>query len=164
MVQGPGRCAGDRRQQSPGHALYGQLRPQIDALPDWHQLGVRHEAMSGVTVPPSVSTSLYNLNDHWALRGQCSTAYKLPNAERLFVNEADGATATSSRRKAATPSWALITRGTRFRARVTLLNTGCRAVTPERCAVGQWSGPDPDARFRGRRQVGAQTNGACRPT
>jgi vitamin B12 transporter len=73
------------------HALYSQLRPQIDALPDWHpSLGVRHEAMSGGdSATVGMLTSLYNLNDHWALRGQYGTAYKLPNAEHLFVNEAD---------------------------------------------------------------------------
>ena len=73
------------------HALYSQLRPQIDALPDWHpSLGVRHEAMSGGdSATVGMLTSLYNLNDHWALRGQYGTAYKLPNAEQLFVNEAD---------------------------------------------------------------------------
>ena len=32
-------------------------------------------------------TSLYDLNANWALRGQYGTAYKLPNAEQLFVNE-----------------------------------------------------------------------------
>lgn len=73
------------------HALYSQLRPQIDALPDWHpSIGVRHEAMSGGdSATVGMLTSLYNLNDHWALRGQYGTAYKLPNAEQLFVNEAD---------------------------------------------------------------------------
>ncbi|TKK04351.1 TonB-dependent receptor [Pseudomonas fluorescens] len=73
------------------HALYSQLRPQIDALPDWHpSLGVRHEAMSGGdSATVGMLTFLYNLNDHWALRGQYGTAYKLPNAEQLFVNEAD---------------------------------------------------------------------------
>lgn len=75
--------------QAQAHALYTQLRPQIDALPEWHpSLGVRHEAMSGgdgATV--GMLTSLYDLNDHWALRGQYGNAYKLPNAEQLFVNE-----------------------------------------------------------------------------
>ncbi|WP_044273157.1 TonB-dependent receptor plug domain-containing protein [Pseudomonas fluorescens] len=73
------------------HALYSQLRPQIGALPDWHpSIGVRHEAMSGGdSATVGMLTSLYNLNDHWALRGQYGTAYKLPNAEQLFVNEAD---------------------------------------------------------------------------
>lgn len=73
------------------HALYSQLRPQIGALPDWHpSIGVRHEAMSGGdSATVGMLTSLYNLNDHWALRGQYGTAYKLPNAEHLFVNEAD---------------------------------------------------------------------------
>ena len=73
------------------HALYSQLRPQIDALPDWHpSIGVRHEATSGGdSATVGMLTSLYNLNDHWALRGQYGTAYKLPNAEQLFVNEAD---------------------------------------------------------------------------
>lgn len=71
------------------HALYTQLRPQIDALPNWHpSIGVRHEAMSGGdSATVGMLTSLYDLNDHWALRGQYGTAYKLPNAEQLFVNE-----------------------------------------------------------------------------
>lgn len=71
------------------HALYTQLRPQIDALPNWHpSVGVRHEAMSGGdSATVGMLTSLYDLNDHWALRGQYGTAYKLPNAEQLFVNE-----------------------------------------------------------------------------
>ncbi|MGY2361708.1 TonB-dependent receptor plug domain-containing protein [Pseudomonas azotoformans] len=71
------------------HALYTQLRPQVDALPNWHpSVGVRHEAMSGGdSATVGMLTSLYDLNDHWALRGQYGTAYKLPNAEQLFVNE-----------------------------------------------------------------------------
>ena len=73
------------------HALYTQLRPQIDALPDWHpSIGVRHEAMSGGdSATVGMLTSLYDLNDNWAVRGQYGTAYKLPNAEQLFVNEDD---------------------------------------------------------------------------
>lgn len=71
------------------HAVYTQLRPQIDALPDWHpSLGVRHETMSGGdSATVGMLTSLYDLNANWALRGQYGTAYKLPNAEQLFVNE-----------------------------------------------------------------------------
>jgi vitamin B12 transporter len=71
------------------HAVYTQLRPQIDALPNWHpSIGVRHEAMSGgdgATV--GMLTSLYDLTDNWSVRGQYGSAYKLPNAEQLFVNE-----------------------------------------------------------------------------
>lgn len=73
------------------HALYTQLRPNIEALPNWHpSIGVRHEAMSGGdSATVGMLTSLYDLNDNWALRGQYGTAYKLPNAEQLFVNEDD---------------------------------------------------------------------------
>jgi vitamin B12 transporter len=73
------------------HALYTQLRPQIGALPNWHpSIGVRHEAMSGGdSATVGMLTSLYDLNDNWAVRGQYGTAYKLPNAEQLFVNEDD---------------------------------------------------------------------------
>ncbi|MDF3200432.1 TonB-dependent receptor [Pseudomonas sp. 1912-s] len=73
------------------HALYTQLRPNIEALPNWHpSIGVRHEAMSGGdSSTVGMLTSLYDLNDNWALRGQYGTAYKLPNAEQLFVNEDD---------------------------------------------------------------------------
>lgn len=73
------------------HALYTQLRPQIDALPNWHpSIGVRHEAMGGGdSATVGMLTSLYDLNDNWAVRGQYGTAYKLPNAEQLFVNEDD---------------------------------------------------------------------------
>jgi vitamin B12 transporter len=71
------------------HALYSQLRPQIDALPDWHpSIGLRHETMSGGdSATVGMLTSLYDLNANWALRGQYGSAYKLPNAEQLFVNE-----------------------------------------------------------------------------
>ncbi len=71
------------------HALYTQLRPVIDALPDWHpSIGVRHESMSGGdSATVGMLTSLYDLTDNWQLRGQFGTAYKLPNAEQLFVNE-----------------------------------------------------------------------------
>ncbi|MBI6896648.1 TonB-dependent receptor [Pseudomonas putida] len=71
------------------NALYAQLRPRIGALPNWHpSLGVRHEAMSGGdSATVGMLTSLYDLNDHWQLRGQYGSAYKLPNAEQLFVNE-----------------------------------------------------------------------------
>ncbi|MGY2297449.1 TonB-dependent receptor plug domain-containing protein [Pseudomonas yamanorum] len=73
------------------HALYTQLRPNIEALPNWHpSIGVRHEAMSGGdSATVGMLTSLYDLNDNWTLRGQYGTAYKLPNAEQLFVNEDD---------------------------------------------------------------------------
>ncbi|GBL55772.1 tonB-dependent outermembrane receptor [Pseudomonas citronellolis] len=71
------------------HALYAQLRPQVDLLPNWHpSLGVRREEMSGgegATV--WMLTSLYDLSDQLKLRGQLGTAFKLPNAEQLFVNE-----------------------------------------------------------------------------
>ncbi|MEE1889094.1 TonB-dependent receptor plug domain-containing protein [Pseudomonas carassii] len=71
------------------NALYAQLRPRIEALPNWHpSLGVRHEAMSGGdSATVGMLTSLYDLNDNWQLRGQYGSAYKLPNAEQLFVNE-----------------------------------------------------------------------------
>ena len=76
-------------QQAEAHALYTQLRPVIAALRDWHpSIGLRHETMSGgdgATV--GMLTSLYDLNANWALRGQYGSAYKLPNAEQLFVNE-----------------------------------------------------------------------------
>ncbi|OLF54777.1 TonB-dependent receptor [Pseudomonas chlororaphis] len=71
------------------HALYTQLRPVIDALPDWHpSIGIRHESMSGGdSATVGMLTSLYDLNDRWQVRGQYGSAYKLPNAEQLFVNE-----------------------------------------------------------------------------
>ncbi|MBZ9783762.1 TonB-dependent receptor [Pseudomonas sp. REP124] len=76
-------------EKAEAHALYTQLRPQIDALPNWHpSIGIRHEAMSGGdSATVGMLTSLYDLNDNWAVRGQYGTAYKLPNAEQLFVNE-----------------------------------------------------------------------------
>lgn len=71
------------------HALYAQLRPRVAAAPDWHpSLGVRREALSGgegATV--WMLTSRYDLNPTLALRGQYGTAFKLPNAEQLYVNE-----------------------------------------------------------------------------
>ncbi|CRI56918.1 TonB-dependent receptor plug domain-containing protein [Pseudomonas sp. CCOS 191] len=71
------------------NALYAQLRPRIEALPNWHpSLGLRHEAMSGGdSATVGMLTSLYDLSDNWQLRGQYGSAYKLPNAEQLFVNE-----------------------------------------------------------------------------
>ena len=71
------------------NALYTQLRPKIEALPNWHpSIGVRHEAMSGGdSATVGMLTSLYDLSEHWQLRGQYGSAYKLPNAEQLFVNE-----------------------------------------------------------------------------
>ena len=75
--------------EAEAHAFYAQLRPRIDALPDWHpSLGMRREKMSGgegATV--WMLTSLYDLNEQWKLRGQFGTAFKLPNAEQLYVNE-----------------------------------------------------------------------------
>lgn len=71
------------------HALYAQLRPHLAAIPDWHpSLGVRREALSGgegATV--WMLTSRYDLTRAVALRGQFGTAFKLPNAEQLYVNE-----------------------------------------------------------------------------
>jgi len=71
------------------HGFYTQLRPVIDALPDWHpSIGVRHESMSGGdSATVGMLTSLYDLNENWQVRGQFGSAYKLPNAEQLFVNE-----------------------------------------------------------------------------
>ena len=78
-------------QQAEAHALYTQLRPVIAALPDWHpSIGVRQEHLSGgENATVGMLTSLYDLTEHWALRGQFGSAYKLPNAEQLFVNEDD---------------------------------------------------------------------------
>ncbi|KTC22720.1 TonB-dependent receptor [Pseudomonas putida] len=75
--------------QAEAHALYVQLRPVIDALPDWHpSIGVRREHLSGGdSATVGMLTSLYDLTDQLKLRGQFGTAYKLPNAEQLYVNE-----------------------------------------------------------------------------
>lgn len=75
--------------QAQANALYTQLRPVFAALPDWHpSLGIRHEKMSGgESATVGMLTSLYDLNAHWQLRGQYGSAFKLPNAEQLFVNE-----------------------------------------------------------------------------
>lgn len=77
--------------EAEAHAFYAQLRPQIDTLPDWHpSVGVRREEMSGgegATV--WMFTSLYDLTELWNLRGQLGTAFKLPSAEQLYVNEPD---------------------------------------------------------------------------
>ncbi|KTC39252.1 TonB-dependent receptor [Pseudomonas sp. ABAC61] len=71
------------------NALYTQLRPVFDTLPDWHpSIGVRHEKMSGgESATVGMLTSLYDLTPNWQLRGQYGNAFKLPNAEQLFANE-----------------------------------------------------------------------------
>ncbi|MCE4057955.1 TonB-dependent receptor plug domain-containing protein [Pseudomonas sp. Au-Pse12] len=73
------------------NALYAQLRPVFDALPDWHpSVGVRHEKISGgESATVGMLTSLYDLSPNWQLRGQFGSAFKLPNAEQLFANEED---------------------------------------------------------------------------
>lgn len=75
--------------QAEAHALYLQLRPEITALPDWHpSIGVRREHLSGGdSATVGMVTSLYDLTDNLKLRGQFGSAYKLPNAEQLYVNE-----------------------------------------------------------------------------
>lgn len=75
--------------QAEAHALYVQLRPEIAALPDWHpSIGVRREHLSGGdSATVGMLTSLYDLTDRLKLRGQFGTAYKLPSAEQLYVNE-----------------------------------------------------------------------------
>ncbi|BCQ68383.1 TonB-dependent receptor [Pseudomonas sp. Eqa60] len=75
--------------QAQANALYTQLRPVFDALPDWHpSLGVRHEKISGgESATVGMLTSLYDLTPHWQLRGQYGSAFKLPNAEQLYANE-----------------------------------------------------------------------------
>ena len=75
--------------QAEAHALYVQLRPNIATLPDWHpSIGVRREHLSGGdSATVGMFTSLYDLTDQLKLRGQFGTAYKLPNAEQLYVNE-----------------------------------------------------------------------------
>lgn len=97
------------------HAIYTQLRPRIDALPDWlPSIGVRHEAMGGGdSATVGMLTSLYDLNDNWAVRGQYGSAYKLPNAEQLFVNEPGDEIGNRNLKpeKAATPNWDSTTRG-----------------------------------------------------
>ncbi|NBF06718.1 TonB-dependent receptor [Pseudomonas sp. Fl5BN2] len=77
--------------QAQANALYAQLRPVIEALPDWHpSIGVRHEQISGgESATVGMLTSLYDLNANWQLRGQYGSAFKLPNAEQLFANEED---------------------------------------------------------------------------
>lgn len=71
------------------NALYTQLRPVFDTLPDWHpSIGMRHEKMSGgESATVGMLTSLYDLTPNWQLRGQYGNAFKLPNAEQLFANE-----------------------------------------------------------------------------
>ncbi|WP_256592395.1 MULTISPECIES: TonB-dependent receptor plug domain-containing protein [unclassified Pseudomonas] len=71
------------------NALYTQLRPVFEALPDWHpSIGVRHEKISGgESATVGMLTSLYDLTPNWQLRGQYGNAFKLPNAEQLFANE-----------------------------------------------------------------------------
>lgn len=71
------------------NALYTQLRPVFEALPDWHpSIGVRHEKISGgESATVGMLTSLYDLTPSWQLRGQYGNAFKLPNAEQLFANE-----------------------------------------------------------------------------
>ncbi|MCU7645797.1 TonB-dependent receptor plug domain-containing protein [Pseudomonas piscis] len=71
------------------NALYTQLRPVFEALPDWHpSIGVRHEKISGgESTTVGMLTSLYDLTPNWQLRGQYGNAFKLPNAEQLFANE-----------------------------------------------------------------------------
>ncbi|MGC5703103.1 TonB-dependent receptor [Pseudomonas sp. NFXW11] len=73
------------------NALYTQLRPVFEALPDWHpSIGVRHEKISGgESATVGMLTSLYDLTPNWQLRGQFGSAFKLPNAEQLFANEED---------------------------------------------------------------------------
>ncbi|WP_029978604.1 TonB-dependent siderophore receptor [Pseudomonas sp. PH1b] len=77
--------------QARASALYTQLRPVFEALPDWHpSLGVRHEKISGgESATVGMLTSLYELNANWQLRGQYGSAFKLPNAEQLYANEDD---------------------------------------------------------------------------
>lgn len=71
------------------HGFYTQLRPEITWLPQWHpSVGVRHEQMEGggdATV--WMLSSGYDLTNELQLRGQVGTAFNLPNAEQLFVNE-----------------------------------------------------------------------------
>lgn len=77
------------RNKAEAFGFYGQFRPAIGFAPDWHPaVGLRHEAMTGggdATVWNL--SSLYDLTDNLALRGQVGTAFKLPTAEQLFVNE-----------------------------------------------------------------------------
>lgn len=76
-------------EQAEAHALYTQLRPVFESLPNWHpSIGVRQEHLSGgESATVGMITSLYDLTQNWAVRGQFGTAYKLPNAEQLYVNE-----------------------------------------------------------------------------
>ncbi|WP_256674772.1 TonB-dependent siderophore receptor [Pseudomonas sp. LD120] len=76
-------------QQAQANALYTQLRPVFETLPDWHpSIGVRHEKISGgESATVGMLTSLYDLTPHWQLRGQYGSAFKLPNAEQLYANE-----------------------------------------------------------------------------
>ena len=147
------------------HAIYTQLRPQIDALPDWHpSIGVRHEAMSGGdSATVGMLTSLYDLNDNWAVRGQYGSAYKLPNAEQLFVNEPGDEIGNRNLKpeKSRNAELGVDYKGflldREFSASVTLFKRkiddlitldGIQWVNGER--------HDPHARFRGRRETGAQ--------
>lgn len=71
------------------NALYVQLRPDVTFLPDLRpSLGVRYEHFgdSEHTTVWMASTA-YDVTENFTLRGQVGSAFKLPNAEQLFVNE-----------------------------------------------------------------------------
>ncbi|MEG0277952.1 MAG: TonB-dependent receptor [Morganella sp. (in: enterobacteria)] len=73
------------------NALYLQVRPAITSLPELKpSLGVRYERFEGgqdATV--WMASTAYEASDNLTLRGQVGTAFKLPNAEQLFVSDAD---------------------------------------------------------------------------
>ncbi|EAM8615687.1 TonB-dependent receptor [Salmonella enterica] len=76
-------------QTASAQGFYTQFRPSFASMPHWSPaVGIRHEQMKGserATV--WMFSSSYELTDELRLRGQLGSAFKLPNAEQLYVNE-----------------------------------------------------------------------------
>ncbi|EDT9558255.1 TonB-dependent receptor, partial [Salmonella enterica subsp. enterica serovar Oslo] len=76
-------------QTASAQGFYTQFRPSFASMPHWSPaVGIRHEQMKGserATV--WMFSSSYELTDELWLRGQLGSAFKLPNAEQLYVNE-----------------------------------------------------------------------------
>ncbi len=86
------------------NALYLQVRPDIPVLPELKpSLGVRYERFEGgqdATV--WMASTKYEVNEKLNLRGQVGTAFKLPNAEQLYVKDESKQTIGDANLKAET--------------------------------------------------------------
>ena len=87
--QGKDEVMGIETDTAQANAVYLQIRPEVTFLPELKpNVGVRYEHFdSGQDATVWMASAKYEVNEKLNLRGQVGTAFKLPNAEQLYVKD-----------------------------------------------------------------------------